>query len=121
VVARAQAHMPDAQLARFVIPSGPAGTYGVVLARNAHGDWDSSDEVTFYFDRYSGDLLGADEASGRTAGDVFLTWLGLLHVGTFGGITVKIIWFAAGLAMPVVAVTGVVMWWNRVVKRSLIE
>lgn len=113
LVARAQARVPGAQLARFMVPSGARGTYAVVLARDRHGDGDSTDEVTVYFDRYTGAQIGVTDQSGRTAGDVFLTWLGRLHVGNFGGWPVKITWFTAGLVFPLLFITGVVMWWNR--------
>jgi uncharacterized iron-regulated membrane protein len=108
-----------AQLARFGIPSGERGAYSVVLARTRHGDGDSTDEVTVYFDRYTGAELAVIDQSGRTAGDVFLTWLGRLHVGNFGGLPVKLLWFAAGLVFPLLFVTGGIMWWNRTVRRGL--
>lgn len=113
---RAQARVPGAQLARFGVPAGERGTYSVTLARDRHGDADSSDEVTVYFDRYTGAELRVTDQTGRTPGDVFLTWLGRLHVGNFGGRPVQLVWFAAGLVFPLLFVTGVLMWWNRFVR-----
>ncbi len=112
-VRRAQVLVPGAQLARVALPSGPSGTYSVTLARTRHGDGDTSDEVTVYFDRYTGGELSTLDQTGRTAGDLFLTWLGRLHVGNFGGWPIKLVWFAAGLVFPLLAVSGGVMWWNR--------
>jgi uncharacterized iron-regulated membrane protein len=114
---RAHHLVPGAQTARFVVPSRPADTYVVVLARQVHGDSDSSDEVTLYFDQYSGALLESVDGRQRTAGDQVMTWLGLLHVGSFGGLPVKLAWTVFGLAYPALFGTGVVMWWNRVVSR----
>src|SRR3954468_7034934 len=119
LVRRAEARVPGAQLARFGVPSGERGTYSVTLAREQHGDGDSSDEVTVYFDRYTGAELSVDDQAGRTPGDVFLTWLGRVHVGNFGGLPIKIVWFVAGLVFPLLFVTGVVMWWNRFVRPRL--
>src|SRR3954470_13517601 len=116
LVRRAQARVPGAQLARFGVPSGERGTYSVTLARGHHGDGDSSDEVTVYFDRYTGAELSVTDQTGRTTGDVFLTWLGRIHVGNFGGMPIKIVWFVAGFVFPLLFVTGVVMWWNRFVR-----
>jgi uncharacterized iron-regulated membrane protein len=113
---RARARVPGAQLARFGVPSGERGSYSVTLARDRHGDGDSTDEVTVYFDRYTGAELTVTDQTGRTAGDVFLTWLGRLHVGNFGGRPVQLAWFAAGLVFPLLFVTGVLMWWNRFVR-----
>jgi len=119
LVRRAQARVPGAPVARFSVPSGDHGVYSVTLATGRHGDADSSDEVTVYFDRYSGRELAVRDQRGRTAGDLFLTWLGRLHVGNFGGVIVKIIWCAAGLVLPLLALTGVMMWWNRFVRPKL--
>jgi uncharacterized iron-regulated membrane protein len=119
LVRRARARVPAAQLARFGVPSGERGAYSVTLAREHHGDGDSSDEVTVYFDRYTGAELSVADQAGRTTGDVFLTWLGRIHVGNFGGMPIRIVWFAAGLVFPLLFVTGVVMWWNRFVRPRL--
>jgi uncharacterized iron-regulated membrane protein len=49
-----------------------------------------------------------------------MTWLGLLHVGSFGGWTIKIVWLTAALAFPVLAATGFLMWWNGIIRRPRI-
>ena len=62
-------------------------------------------------------------------GDRVLYWLAYLHFGRLGGRgipgcgrgfcneTTKAIWFTAGLVPPMLLVTGVLMWWNRVLRR----
>ena len=110
---RAQARLPDAEVARIGVPSFERGTYSVTMALERHGDGDSTDEVTMYFDRYTGAELALIDQRGRTAGDVFLTWLGRLHVGNVGGTAVKLVWFTGGLVFPLLVVTGVVMWSSR--------
>jgi uncharacterized iron-regulated membrane protein len=89
------------------------------VARDRHGDWDSSDEVTLWFDPASGRLLRTDQASRDPAGEVAIRWLGVLHVGNFGGWPLKIAWAAGGLALVALFATGYVMWWNRVVRRGV--
>jgi uncharacterized iron-regulated membrane protein len=37
-----------------------------------------------------------------------------VHVGNFAGWPVKALWVVLGLAPPLLVVTGIVMWWNRV-------
>lgn len=56
-----------------------------------------------------------------------LTNLGIfhtIHVGNFGGWPVKALWVVLGLAPPVLFVTGLIMWWFRVLnpwrKRGLV-
>jgi len=52
-------------------------------------------------------------------GDQVLYWLTQLHFGRFAGPTVKTIWTVTGLAPAVLFFTGLVMWWNRVLKPRL--
>ena len=49
-------------------------------------------------------------------GDTVLYWFTTLHFGRFGGWSTKLIWTVVGLVPPVMFVTGLVMWWNRVVR-----
>ena len=113
LVRRAQARIARGQVARVGVPSGERGTYSVTIARERHGDGDATDEVTVYYDRYTGAELAVVDQDRRTAGDLFLAWLGRLHVGNFGGKPVKILWFAGGLVFPLLFMTGAATWWNR--------
>jgi hypothetical protein len=54
----------------------------------------------------------------RTFGDQVIRWIYYLHFGNFGGWSVKGIWTLFGLAPVLLFVTGVVMWWNRVLSPS---
>jgi len=49
-------------------------------------------------------------------GDIVLRWFVNLHFGRFGGWSTKLAWALIGLVPPVMFVTGVVMWWNRVLR-----
>jgi len=72
----------------------------------------------------------ADNAGIRTVDDV-IYWLAYLHFGRINGIgipcrgpglcdqTTKFIWALFGLAPAAMFVTGIVMWWNRVVREKL--
>jgi uncharacterized iron-regulated membrane protein len=54
-------------------------------------------------------------------GDQLLFWLAQAHFGRFAGIPVKIVWTILGLAPGVLFVTGVVMWWNRVLRPWMVR
>jgi uncharacterized iron-regulated membrane protein len=62
----------------------------------------------------------------RTIDDVLL-WLPRLHFGRFRGIrpsfilSLKIAWVIIGLAPAILSVTGVIMWWNRVVRKVVLQ
>lgn len=58
---------------------------------------------------------------GERPGDVALTWLTRLHFGRWRepvwGPWLKAAWAVIGLVPAVMFVTGLVMWWNRVIRR----
>ena len=51
--------------------------------------------------------------------EALLYWLAQLHFGRFGGRYVKAIWTILGLVPAVLFVTGALMWWNRVLRKSI--
>ena len=48
--------------------------------------------------------------------DRFLFWMAQAHFGRFGGYPVKIIWTLFGILPIVLFVTGMLMWWHRVLR-----
>lgn len=50
-----------------------------------------------------------------STGDKIIRWFSYLHFGNFGGWPSKALWVMIGLAPAFLFVTGVLMWWNRVV------
>jgi len=51
--------------------------------------------------------------------DVVIDWMVRLHFGRSFGTGVEVLWVIAGLAPCVLIVTGAIMWWNRVVRRTM--
>jgi uncharacterized iron-regulated membrane protein len=49
-----------------------------------------------------------------STGDQIIRWFSYLHFGNFGGWPSKALWVVIGLAPAFLFVTGVLMWWNRV-------
>lgn len=54
----------------------------------------------------------------QSLGDKVLRWLYYLHFGNFAGSGVKTIWVIFGLAPVFLFVTGLLMWWNRVLSKA---
>jgi len=74
----------------------------------------------FAVDQYSGEILKVYDRGTGSAGDVFLDWQWPLHSGHAFGWTGRILVFIAGLACPVLYVTGVIRWLQkRRAKRSV--
>ena len=119
LVAKSKSMVPGANMGRVVLASNARSAILILMAYKTHGDFDTSDEVHLYFDQYTGDLLLRRDigAEHRSLGDLVLFWIGPLHVGSFGGtgivgVLVKIVWSILALSFPVLAVTGVLVWWN---------
>lgn len=53
-----------------------------------------------------------------STGDKIIRWFSYLHFGNFGGWPAKALWVVIGLVPAFLFVTGVLMWWNRVVAPS---
>lgn len=71
-------------------------------------------EDTLYFNPYNGQYISLWQYGvNKSAGDWFV-WLQIpLHFGTHWGLGIKCLWSAFGLSLPVLAVTGLAMYWNR--------
>ncbi|MSO46257.1 MAG: PepSY domain-containing protein [Acidobacteria bacterium] len=50
--------------------------------------------------------------------DIALEWLPRLHFGRWRSHTLKVVWVVLGLVPAAMFVTGAIMWWNRVVRKS---
>lgn len=112
VLRRAQKESPSGALEGCFYGSGPHPIFTVYMARGRMGDYANTDFD--YFDQRTGALLYVwRRGQNRTLGD-WLIWLAVpLHFGTSWGLPCKILWAALGLALPLLAITGLLMYWNR--------
>jgi uncharacterized iron-regulated membrane protein len=103
---------------QFVSSTGgsPVASYevGAYVDAAAIGMLGGQRYVEFHVDQYTGQVLEIHDPATDSAVDRGLDeWAGPIHFGTFGGIVIQLLWVVVGLAVPVLAVTGVVMWLNR--------
>ena len=75
-----------------------------------------------YFNPYNGDYISTWRYGvNQSLGD-WIIWSQVpLHFGTYWGLGVKIVWAVAGLAIPLLAVTGLLMYWNRALRQEVEE
>lgn len=66
-----------------------------------------------YLDSISGEVLRADIPGRGSAGDVFLHWQLPLHSGRIIGLPGQILMAISGIAVSILAVLGVVIWWRK--------
>lgn len=68
---------------------------------------------TAFLHPVTGEILLRNSLAGRPAGDTILTWISALHFGVFGGWPVKMMWSILSLSLPLLAVSGLWIWWGR--------
>jgi uncharacterized iron-regulated membrane protein len=112
MITEAQRQSPDGRLEGVFYGMGPRPMFTIYMARGILGDYSNTDFV--YFDQRSGQWLYTwHRGQNHTLGD-WLVWLiAPLHFGTSWGQTVKVLWALLGLALPLLTITGMLMYWNR--------
>jgi uncharacterized iron-regulated membrane protein len=70
------------------------------------------------FSNFVDSISDPEAILGERPGDVVLNWLTRLHFGRWRNAPVlKALWAVIGLVPALMLVTGVIMWWNRVLRR----
>jgi uncharacterized iron-regulated membrane protein len=60
------------------------------------------------------DFFDTTQSRDPRFGDQVLAWLARLHFGRFPSLSLKLVWTFFGLVPVALLITGVLMWWNRV-------
>ncbi len=89
-----------------------------ILMRRGHGAGRVYED-TLYFNPYTGaHLITWQYGVNKSLGDWFIWLQAPMHFGIYWGLGVKIVWAMLGLAIPVLAVTGLLMYWNRALRKK---
>ena len=115
LIERARGRVPDQFIARVLPPATDRAAFLVMFSAVEPTPL-RAELTSVYLDQYTGIPLAEAARAGRSAGDVVMDWVAPLHVGTFGGMTVRVAWLILGLSPPLLFVTGFIMWWTRVVR-----
>jgi uncharacterized iron-regulated membrane protein len=116
MVQRAYAIDPGTKLDGIAFPYGRRAPLGILMRRGNSVGREYVDTV--YFNPYSGEYISTWRYGvNKSLGD-WIIWSQVpWHFGTYWGLGVKFVWAAAGLAIPLLAVTGLLMYWNRWLRR----
>jgi uncharacterized iron-regulated membrane protein len=117
LVARAHMLDPGTTLGGIAFPYGRRAPLAILLRRRNSPGYEYVDTV--YFNPYNGDYISTWRYGvNQSLGD-WIVWSQVpLHFGTYWGLGVKIVWAITGLAIPLLTVTGLIMYWNRVLRRK---
>jgi uncharacterized iron-regulated membrane protein len=116
MIATAQQRHPDEFVQRVVVPPDAKAAFLVMFSPVQPAPAGREQLTPVYLDQYTGAVLAGTPRTARSPGDVVMDWVAPLHVGSFGGMTVRVAWLILGLAPPLLFVTGFIMWTLRVVR-----
>jgi uncharacterized iron-regulated membrane protein len=111
LAAKAQGAIPDRPIYRVEVVNRPDQPVRVTFRE---GEPEAFHLVsTVYLDPVTGNVIGIKRLADRRGADSVLGWLAAVHFGRFGGLPVKILWASLGLTLPLLAITGFLMWWKK--------
>ena len=114
---QAKRSSPNAVFAGLFFPNADTKALTLLMARGALRNFSQMDYV--YFDPATGRQLAVwHRGVNNTWGGSFIFWLSPLHFGYDWGLAIKIIWATLGCALPLLAITGILMYWNRFLSRK---
>jgi uncharacterized iron-regulated membrane protein len=112
MIEQAQQSSPNARFAGAFFPGSDKNALTLLMARGEARNFSQMDYV--YFDPATGRQLALwHRGINTTWGGSFIFWLSPLHFGYDWGLAIKILWATLGCALPLLAITGVLMYWNR--------
>jgi len=112
MIHHAQLSSPNARFAGAFFPGSDNGALTLLMARGAASNFTQMDYV--YFDPATGKQLALwHRGVNNTWGGGLIFWLSPLHFGYDWGLAIKILWATLGCALPLLSITGVLMYWNR--------
>lgn len=80
----------------------------------------SGKSYRIFLDQENGRVLRINDAPSDTSIQARASaWAGQIHYGRFWGYASRSAWVVLGLAVPILFVSGLVMWWHRVVVKTL--
>jgi uncharacterized iron-regulated membrane protein len=103
---------PDGRLFSLSDPLLAGNTVYALVDLRAPGDFSHRDIITLSTTD-ARVLTVWHYGQNRTAGDWILWAMHPLHFGTLWGMSVKILWAVCGVALAALALTGLLMYWNR--------
>ncbi|WP_321475855.1 PepSY-associated TM helix domain-containing protein [uncultured Paludibaculum sp.] len=117
IVAEAPGRIPGSHVGAISFPTTPTAPLQLYMVRNGRESLSGADFV--YYEPSTGAHLKTSLRNDpKTFGDWIIWLMRPLHFGTHWGMAVKVIWFALGLSLPLLGITGVIMYWNRYLSRQ---
>jgi uncharacterized iron-regulated membrane protein len=112
VLQEAHSAAPQGNFTGIFFPDDDKDALTVLMSRGEIRNFDKMDYL--YFDPSTGKHLSTwHRGQADTWGAKLIFWFEPLHFGINFGLAIKILWATIGCALPVLSITGVLMYWNR--------
>lgn len=113
VVEAANVAVPDGRGTFLYLPTSPVAPFRFDKTVNGM-------TYRIFLDQQDGRVLRIDKAPPAASLEALVSqWAGLIHYGRFWGYASRSAWVVLGLFVPILFVSGVLMWWHRVVVKTL--
>jgi uncharacterized iron-regulated membrane protein len=116
ILRSARAALPQGQPTLFRFAARPGDTHG--LKRFLPGDWRTQGDDTVYLDPATAQVVRLDIHAEQPLGVRLQRDIYGLHFGMFGGLPTRILWVLVGLTPGALLLTGLLMYWNRVLVKK---
>lgn len=110
---QAKEHLPDFKTRYISFPWEPGGPFTLWGSAESAGWYRSPYGSQVAFNSQNGEFLSLHDLRNDGLWALVKDSFEPLHFGNFGGLPVKILWSAAGLAPGLLAVSGMAIWWKR--------
>jgi len=120
ILADAPTRVPNSHIGAIRFPTGNTAPILFYMVQNGKESLSGADFV--YYDSATGEHLRTSFRNDpKSLGDWIIWTMRPFHFGTQWGLAVKIIWFVLGLALPLLAITGLLMYWNRYLRKIVLR
>lgn len=116
VLAEAMRGIPEGEATLFRFAQKPDETHSI--KKKLPGDWRTTGDNTVYIHPHSAGTVFVDYHRDRPLGVRLQRDIYGLHFGTFWGHPTRVLWIFTGLAPGLLFVTGLLMYWNRVLVKK---
>ena len=103
--------VPNYPVTRVLFPEAPDQPIRFVVYEGPRTEIDNANSL--FYDPVTGELLRADLVRDRLIGDRIVLWITVVHVGAFGHLFLKCLWFVGAMSLPLMAITGAIIFVNK--------
>lgn len=117
IAAKADEALPTDRTIQIIFPANATGA--ITVSKQPPAEIGGFVRSRVFLNNLDGSVLRIEDARQASTGAKILSLMTPLHFGTIGGIWTRVLWALSGLALPLLFITGFLMWWNRVVRKRI--